>query len=190
MIINHSIDSGTVLPYIKKAQERGYDVIVTNTNDNRRDGKRIEQSGSPEEHANTVWDKVILPSNAKSIAVVAHSYGGIVTTELAGKYKEDFDQKVFAVALTDSVHGSRDVTSRLREIGINFVGSNDPVGKDQRSYDGDIKRVSAGHPKHEYTSWACIESLFEFVDEKYEKFTNAQVPGSPPSKKTKSEDEL
>lgn len=165
--------------------------MITNTNDNRRGGTRIEQSGSPEEHARIVWEKIVKPSNAKSIAVVAHSYGGVVTTELAMKYKDDFDKKVFAVALTDSVHGSRGVSSRLKDIGINFVSSSDPVGEDQRSYgDNDIKRVSAGHPKHEFTSWACIESLFEFVDKKYEAFANAATSGSPPAKKTKSEDEL
>lgn len=188
MIINHSIDSGTVLPYIKKAQERGFDVIVTNTNDNYRDGKRIEKSGNPEEHAKTVWEQIVQPCDPKSIAVVAHSYGGVVATDLARRFKKDFEEKVFAIALTDSVHGSRDVSSNLQKISINFVGSNDPVGKEQKNYGEGIKRVSAGHPKHEYTSWACIDSLFDFVDEKYELFTKKEEVGSPSPKKVKPDE--
>lgn len=189
MVINHSTDSGTVLPYIRKAQDRGYDVIVTNTNDNYRDGKRIEKSASPEEHANTVWEDIVRACNPKAVAVVAHSYGGVVVTELARKYKNDFDEKVFAVAFTDSVHGSRGLTKRLIEIGINFVSSNDPLGKQQGNSDENIRKVSAGHPKHEYTSWACIDELFRFIDEKHELFANVGI-GSPPSKKEKLDDEL
>ncbi|CRL02422.1 CLUMA_CG015132, isoform A [Clunio marinus] len=105
LIINHSLDSGSILPYIKKAQEQGYEIVVTNTNDNHRDGKIIQDSGSPDEHAKTVWRKIVQPANAKSIAVVAHSYGGHISNVLSKMFKEDFDSKVFAVALTDSVHG-------------------------------------------------------------------------------------
>lgn len=36
LIINDNLKSGTQLPYIKKAKELGYGIIVLNTNDNRR----------------------------------------------------------------------------------------------------------------------------------------------------------
>lgn len=186
LIINHSLDSGTILPYLKKAQERGFDIIVTNTNDNYRDGKRIEGSGNPEEHARNVWEKIIMESDPKSIAIVAHSYGGIVTSELARKFQKDFEKKVVAVAFTDSVHGSRGLSSHIVKNGINFVSSNDPLGHELRSHEDDIKRVSAGHPKHEYTSWACIEALFKFIDGKYHELEeNGQTPVY---KRTKTEE--
>ena len=35
---------------------------------------------------------------------MAHSYGGIVTVELAQEFLNDFKQKVVAVMFTDSVH--------------------------------------------------------------------------------------
>jgi hypothetical protein len=147
LIINHCLDSGTILPYIKEAEKRGYEVVVTNTNDNRRDGHSIKGSRNPEEHANTVWETIIQPANAKSIAVVAHSYGGHVAHVLSKNYKEDFEKKVFVVALTDSVGSSN---RRLDKIGTNFVSSNKPAGTPLRS-DG-MPLVSAGHPKHEMTS--------------------------------------
>lgn len=34
LIINHSLDHGTQIPYIRRAKELGYEVLITNTNDN------------------------------------------------------------------------------------------------------------------------------------------------------------
>lgn len=89
-----------MLPYIKRARAEGYEILITNTNDNRRNGKPIEGSGSPEEHGATAWKEIVQNSNAKSIAIVAHSAGGFVTSALSKSFKEDFDKKVFAVAFT------------------------------------------------------------------------------------------
>lgn len=131
------------------------------------------------------------PSNAKSIAVVAHSYGGHVACDLSHKFKDDFDSKVFAVALTDSVHGSSNKNNRLSKIGINFVSSDKPLGEEERSYSGDMPRVSAGHQKHEMTSYACMEALFEFVQKRYnEERGGGSGSGSPEQKKPKNDEEL
>ncbi|KAG5682205.1 hypothetical protein PVAND_011571 [Polypedilum vanderplanki] len=157
LIINDSLDKGTVLPYIKRAREYGYEVIVTNTNDKKIGGR------NPEEHAQNVWN--LFTSKSKHIAIVAHSYGGVVVTDLAEKFKKDFDEKVFAVAFTDSVHGSRSVSSRLIDIGVNFVSSDAPLNEKLQSYN-DIERRSAGTPKHELTSYQCMEKLFEFILQK------------------------
>lgn len=110
LIINHSTDHGTQIPYIKKAIELGYDVLVTNTNNNYRieNKKRIalEGNSSPEEHIISVWDQLIAPvfDTIESFAVVAHSYGGVATLEMAGNYPDEFLSKCFAVGFTDSVH--------------------------------------------------------------------------------------
>ena len=44
LIINDNLNSGTQIPYVKKARELGYGVIVLNTNDNHRmiNGKQKE----------------------------------------------------------------------------------------------------------------------------------------------------
>ena len=166
---------------------------MTNTNDNSRNGKRIEGSESPEKHAYTVWEKIVQPANAKTIAVVAHSYGGHVAGALSNKYSEDFESKVIAVALTDSVHGSRDLNPRLSKIGINFVSSHDPLGTPQENYNNDMPRVSAGHPKHEMTSYSCMEALFEFLEKRFEEERGSgdgKEAGSesPESKKQKTDE--
>lgn len=110
LIINHSIDHGTQIPYIKRAVELGYDVIVTNTNHRYRikEGERVYLDGheSPEEHINSVWEQLIDPAfeSIDSFAVVAHSYGGVATLSMAKNHPKAFVEKCFAVAFTDSVH--------------------------------------------------------------------------------------
>lgn len=43
LIINDNLNSGTQIPYIKKAKQLGYGIIVLNTNDNRRVIKGISK---------------------------------------------------------------------------------------------------------------------------------------------------
>lgn len=110
LIINQSIDHGTQIPYIKRAVELGYDVLVTNTNHNDRmkDGERIylDGNGSPEQHIESVWDQLIEPAldTIDSFAVVAHSYGGVVTLRMINSHPRAFLEKCFAIGFTDSVH--------------------------------------------------------------------------------------
>ncbi|CAO1415718.1 unnamed protein product [Diamesa serratosioi] len=189
LIINHSLDAGTILPYIQKARALGYEILVTNTNDNYRNKKPIPGSESPENHAVSVWEKIVKPANAEAIAIVAHSYGGHIAIDLGEKYVKDFEDKVFAVALTDSVHSSYSLTPKLRAVGINYVGSDKPLDTPEYDLHGDIKRVSAGHSKHEMTSYSCIESLFDFVEEKYKEMKAADEPIKKESIETEAGDE-
>jgi hypothetical protein len=85
LIINESLNHGTQIPYIKKARALGYEVLVTNTNDNFRmmDGQRKAlKLKTPEEHISHVFDTIVVPSKAESIAIVAHSYGGVLTVNM------------------------------------------------------------------------------------------------------------
>ncbi|XP_076339803.1 cotranscriptional regulator ARB2A homolog isoform X2 [Tachypleus tridentatus] len=178
LIINDCINSGTQLPFIKRAQGLGYGVVVLNTNDNTRiaDGKKvfIRGSESPEKHATYVWKEIIQKAAARHIAVVAHSYGGVVLMDLVKKFEKFFHDRVFAVALTDSVHSIRHqmvAQSSLRwlqKVACNWVSSPEPLDTPMRIRDSnDLPRVSAGHPSHEMTSWSSFTSIFEFLDNKY-----------------------
>jgi len=183
LIINHSLDAGTVLPYVKRAQKLGYEVIITNTNDNYRGKEALFDSRSPEEHAYTAWKTFVQPANAETIVVVAHSYGGHVVCDLGNNFPKDFKERVIAVAFTDSVHYVRSINKRVSEIGMNFVASDKPLGTPVDARDNrDMPRVSAGHTKHEMTSYSCIDALFEFVQKRFE----AERGGSPDAKKAKT----
>lgn len=121
LIINQSFNHGTQIPYIKRAIELGYDVLVTNTNHNYgvEDDERIRLKGneSPEDHIKTVWKELIEPAfdTIESFAVVAHSYGGVVTLKMIEEHPDEFIQKCFGIAFTDSVHYARRLDGEIQE---------------------------------------------------------------------------
>ncbi|KAM3958377.1 FAM172 family protein homolog CG10038 [Aphomia sociella] len=171
LIINECLDMGTQVPYIRRAISRGYGVMVLNTNDNYLpNGNKIQFSGTAEEHTRYVWDTYIKKSKASSILIVAHSYGGVVTLTLADQLKNEFDNKVKAIAFTDSVHAFSNIkiSKHFKEISRNWISSSAPLDTPMNTPDFDCTRVSAGHPKHEMTSYACIDSVFKFFEEKLE----------------------
>lgn len=82
LIINESLNHGTQIPYIDEAKKLGYEVLVLNTNDNQRNGRDITGHSSPTTHAISVWTQFVANANIDSIAIVAHSYGGVVAMDL------------------------------------------------------------------------------------------------------------
>ncbi|XP_058822561.1 FAM172 family protein homolog CG10038 isoform X2 [Topomyia yanbarensis] len=189
LIINHCLDSGTQIPYINKGRDLGYEVLLTNTNDNYRkvgsSSKGIKGSRNPTEHAVSVFEKHVIATDPEAVAIVAHSYGGVVTVELAQKFPQFFKEKVFAVGFTDSVHSSSLVPEVLIGIGRNWVTSKEPLDTTLTISKHDLPRYSAGHIKHEMTSYSCMDALFKFFEERYEQFKVKDA--GPDSKKLKSD---
>jgi len=170
LIMNEDLDHGSVLPFLREAKEKDWGVIVMNTNLNDIDGESIEGSEEPEVHGETVWKTMIAPAKASKVVVVAHSYGGIVAMHLASTFGEEWVRRVAGLLLTDSVHGrltgNPATDSHLIEIGQNWVSSDDPVGTPVSSVfvrKGGIPLVSAGHSKHEWTTWAACGQIFEVI---------------------------
>ncbi|KAH8306448.1 hypothetical protein KR018_011557 [Drosophila ironensis] len=178
LIINNSLDHGTQLPYVRKAQKLGYDILITNTNDCRRfyDGKDNPIKGveTAPQHAKYVWKNIVVPSAPESVAIVAHSYGGCLTMDLADQFADFFKEKVFAIALTDAVMGSVQDGNReyMSEVACDWVSSRNPLDTPISASKGSIRKVSAGHTKHEWTSYSAIDSVFKFLEEKYQQRSN------------------
>lgn len=194
MIINNSLDHGTQLPYIKRAQKLGYDILVTNTNDTKRivNGKEHAIKGleTSQHHANYVFEHIIIPSNPESVAIVAHSFGATVVRDLvseasatsseshlnfllqAEKFPDFFKEKVFAIALTDGYVGKPPHSCKDYFLNVtrNWVTSLDPIDTEISGGPKDqcIPSLSAGHPLHEWSSYSAIESVFTFFEGKYE----------------------
>ncbi|XP_053669677.1 FAM172 family protein homolog CG10038 [Anopheles nili] len=192
LIINDCLDSGTQIPYINKGRELGYEVLLLNTNDNYRTvngvRKPIRGSRNPTEHAVTVLEKYIQASNPESVAIVAHSYGGVVTVELAQRFPDFFKQKIFAVGFTDSVHAGSLVPDVLKKITRNWVTAKDPLDTPLTITKHDIPRHSAGHIKHEMTSYSCMSALFDFLEMRYAAFREAGSVTEPQPKKAKGDE--
>ncbi|KAK3097403.1 hypothetical protein FSP39_009330 [Pinctada imbricata] len=177
LIINDCLDSGTQFPYIKWGIENNYGIIVANTNINEAtvNGQEVEIRGSksPEMHTESIWKGFVQNAKAKQIAIVAHSYGGVCTLELAIKFTNEFKDRVFAVALTDSVHSlghqeaSEEVIEYYKERAKNWASSYDPLDTPLETRLDSCPTVSAGTDKHEYTSFSCMHSVFKFFEEKF-----------------------
>lgn len=174
LIVNDSLTSGTQLPFIKRAINEGYGVVVTNTNQNYifdSSGNKlpIKNSNSPQEHGAYVWKHFILQCKAKHIAIVAHSAGGGVTSGLVNRFKDDFIERVFAIALTDSILSIRygfdkTLEKHLLKITCNWVANRNPLDTPIQADGNVIQEVSAGTLRHEETSWCAYESIFAFFD--------------------------
>jgi len=166
LIINEDLSKGTMLPYIKHIHSRGWGVIVTNGNHNKDDESDNEIPGSetPEQHAATVWSELVTGCQAERILIIAHSYGGVVTQSLASHpgLGPQVRARVAAVLFTDSVHYG--AAKWLGSVARNYVTSDEPVGTPLDRGRGDVPQYSAGHTKHEWTSWAAMDMIFADMD--------------------------
>uniref|UniRef100_A0A0K8UX46 UPF0528 protein CG10038 n=3 Tax=Bactrocera latifrons TaxID=174628 RepID=A0A0K8UX46_BACLA len=124
--------------------------------------------------------------NPGSVAIVAHSYGGAIAMDLVNRFTKFFEDKVFAIALTDSAHFQIPVKAKhvVLDIACNWVSSSAPLDSEIYTGEGEMHTVSAGHPKHEWTSYSAFESVFKFLEEKYERSQEIEST----SKKAKTED--
>ncbi|CAI2169373.1 11202_t:CDS:10 [Funneliformis geosporum] len=178
VIINDSLELGTMFPYIKKAQDLKWGIIIFNPNANigrvTKNGEvigfaRIKGSESPQDHCLYVWDRFVRKTIAKRILIVAHSFGGICTSYMIDHFANDFRSRVKGIALTDSVHSFGMIPKHsdkwFRGCTTNWIKSPLPLNEPVREANGfyGCHCTSAGHPKHEYTSGAAIEPVFEFL---------------------------
>ncbi|CAB3984089.1 Hypothetical predicted protein [Paramuricea clavata] len=196
LIINDCLDHGTQIPYIKKAIQEGYGVVVTNTNQNeavlvnakgKKTYKTIKESESPEKHFSYVWKNIIEKTQASKIFAVAHSYGGYLVVNYFSRFP-DILKRVVAVAFTDSVHSLNfDSKANVRKWflsnSVNWVTSYEDLDTPMSHQEDKkhITRVSAGTTKHEETSWKAMESVFKY-------FHNKEVDSNKPSDETKKND--
>ncbi|XP_045103285.1 cotranscriptional regulator FAM172A-like [Portunus trituberculatus] len=169
LIINDSLKSGSQIPFIQEAQKEGYGVVVTNTNDNHHhELGLVRGSEHPEAHILHVWKHYIYPAKAKHIAFIVHSNGGRLVSLLYPQVEEQFNGRVFAVAMTDSNHyferHARYVG--LQKVSRNWACNRRPLDTPLRTNNGDVVRVSAGTKVHEETSWLCFNSIFKYLRER------------------------
>ncbi|KAI1705205.1 Cotranscriptional regulator protein [Ditylenchus destructor] len=200
LIINEGLDVGSQLPYIRECQKRGWGVIVMNTNDNicyhyptkSQSSSQNSAKGHPETseaHGLYVWQKLVQPKcfndHELKVAIVAHSYGGIVTMEIlrdmAYKIKridEDAESNeciqaldalkaLKCICLTDAIFDEQ-VASWMKPRAPkirNWVTSALPL--DTKLPKRSSIAFSAGTDEHERTSPAAISSAFKFIEESF-----------------------
>ncbi|XP_052098240.1 cotranscriptional regulator FAM172A-like isoform X2 [Mytilus californianus] len=186
LIMNDCLDSGTQLPYIRWAMSNGYGVIVANTNINTatvgKAKKKIRGSESPEKHTTYLWETFVQPAQAKNVAIVAHSYGGVCVLNLVNTFLKEFKERVFAMAFTDSVHSfqhqetTEETISFFVERGVNWASSYDKLDTKLKTHIDYTPTLSAGTDKHALTSYTSMKSIFKFITKKYCEHTGTPLP--------------
>ncbi|XP_016960073.2 FAM172 family protein homolog CG10038 [Drosophila biarmipes] len=181
LIIYNSLDHGSQISYVRRAQQLGYDLLVTNANDctrfcienrNATNAKNVEERFL--EHSKYVWENIVMPSDPESVALVAHSYGSRLILDLVDRFSAFFRERVFAIAFTDANMGSPQAKNRdyLCEVSCDWVASQLPLDTPISHLSHSIRKVSAGHPQHEGTSRSAIDSIIRFIEDKCEQRRN------------------
>ncbi|XP_070542343.1 cotranscriptional regulator ARB2A homolog [Ptychodera flava] len=180
LIININLESGTQIPYIRRAKENGYGVIVFNTNENYEDRQKkipIRENSTPEDHTQYVWDNFVMKSKAKHVVMVAHSYGGLCVTSLCASREKEFYRKVTVVAMTESIHSlhlqeaPHPMIRWFSKFAVNWVTSEEPCDTPIPMDLLEVPKRSAGTKKHEETSWKSIDAVFKYFAEAVSKAT-------------------
>mmetsp|Transcript_41427 Transcript_41427/g.81209 ORF Transcript_41427/g.81209 Transcript_41427/m.81209 type:complete len:313 (+) Transcript_41427:31-969(+) len=186
LAISESLESGTVLPFLERAKQRGWEVLCLDPNyaDPKKDG--MPQSVSAVEHVLCSFDHLLASCPARQIVFVCHSAGGQGILELLRHRTSLVLPRTVAVALTDAVHTSLHAPFTVPDPVLKFLASHsrdwvasnlpldspvkpseDNLAQGMRScFDsGDpISLVSAGSPDHIWTSYCAMESIFAFLD--------------------------
>lgn len=171
--INDNLDQGTMIPYINQALNLGYSILILNPNI-RKDpftGKEIPINSTSQSHCNYVWEKIVKKTKAREIFVAAHSFGGVCTVNLIKTHSPFFKKRVKAIALLDSVHKTVtelnfDQRKYFQTVSKNWKKSKKALSTPLPSTTEGCTCVSAGDPRHEYTSSAAIGDVFMFFNSK------------------------
>jgi len=170
--LNASLDIGSMIPYINWANNMGFSILIMNPN-MRIDpdtGKSIKYCQSMDQHCLYVWKTFMKTCRAKNVYIVAHSAGGYCLTALLAQNTKEFIERVRKVALTDSFLGSvdnPDAKKFIHERTIHFAASAHPLGHPLGKEISGMPKVSAGHPKHEYTSGCAKTLIFNLFEKDY-----------------------
>ncbi|XP_073443749.1 cotranscriptional regulator ARB2A isoform X4 [Dendrobates tinctorius] len=188
LIINEDLNSGTQIPYIKKAMEEGFAVIVLNPNENYIEvekSKPLAQQQSPDSSDEPAEKRErkerILKDNKKRRDFYEKYRNPQKEKETMQLYiRENGSPEEHALYVWDnfiSKSPAENVFFVAHSYGglafvelncCNWVSSSEPLDTPVESMLPDCPRVSAGTERHELTSWKSFSSIFKFFTDALE----------------------
>ena len=146
LCFDEGLDKGSMLPYVAKARELGYGVLILrpNTNSvidpNTKAKIPIRGSESPEVHALCVWENIVpLAANLQNISLLGYGNGASLCHEIF--LKSCLSQDLNIVNAVVTIEASQlveqddpfDIKDHLSKIAVNFEESeSSPKGYDLR----------------------------------------------------------
>ncbi|XP_058633441.1 cotranscriptional regulator FAM172A homolog isoform X3 [Onychostoma macrolepis] len=183
LIINEDLNSGTQIPFINRAKEEGYGVIVLNPNENSLEVEKVpdpakkpspdasdepaEKRERKEERENKkkkdFYEKYRNPQKEREMEHIPIRENS--TPEEHTLYVWDhFISKSLAKNVFIVAH-SYGGLSFVNLHCCNWVSSPEPLDTLVDPMLNDCPRVSAGTEKHELTSWKSFHSIFKFFSD-------------------------
>ena len=176
--INEGLELGSMLPIIDVCRDANIPVLVMNPNYNKDPETQvtIPHNSTMAEHAVFVWKNYVEPSGFDKISIIAHSAGGGCLSEIIRVFPETFFTKVHKIAYTDSFVIPRNRLTFKQKVfmfgnAVHYAKSDKPLGTilASDSNKNTCPIVSAGHPRHEYTTGTSqyeIMGLFGYLDKR------------------------
>ncbi|CAJ0828843.1 8803_t:CDS:10, partial [Entrophospora sp. SA101] len=178
VMIDVSINDGSMISYVKRAREMGFSVIIVNPNEVFwYKGKAVVRSETPESHTNYVFENFVIPSSANKIFIVANSYGGHCAVDVMQNFFELLKNRVKGIEFTETTHSIDFVKTILVRYWIikncrNWLMSSEPAGSEIRDSRFGCISFSSGAENNEFVTYEVIDRVFEHVAKKLEQLEN------------------
>ncbi|KAJ1366728.1 hypothetical protein KIN20_027482 [Parelaphostrongylus tenuis] len=167
LILNEGLNVGSQVPYIQRAHDNDWGVILCNTNTSE------EFCGYPQQHLRAVYDQLLSGTTSiQRVLVVAHSRGGQDFVLAFPHFKND--DRIVAVCLTDSInfempHCLTEEANSKGPVFINWIANSDirqTCGSDGDMVDvfSRVHQIYAGTTEHERTSYSALNSVFYVLE--------------------------
>ncbi|KAE9417288.1 hypothetical protein Angca_007577, partial [Angiostrongylus cantonensis] len=163
LILNEGLNVGSQIPYIQRAHNNDWGVILcnTNTDENFRE--------YPRQHLRAVYDQLLSGTSIQRILVVAHSRGGQDFAYAFPYFKND--ERFVVVSLTDSLHFKMpDGSSEAKgPVFINWTADSSfqqisISDEDNANMFSRVHQIYAGTTEHERTSHCAFSSVFYVLE--------------------------
>ncbi|CAG8485701.1 9889_t:CDS:10, partial [Dentiscutata heterogama] len=193
-LIDISVIDGSMINYAKRALDLGFSIVMLNPNEvfwykgkgvlilpkTTAPFDTIPGSESPEAHTSYVFENILMnikspiphrPSAAQKIFIVANSYGGHCAIDVMQNHFNELSERVKAIEFTVSAHSIDFVkTDRMkvwiREHCRNWLMSDLPIGEEIIDTRFGCHSFSSGSELIEYITYAVIDLVFKFIENK------------------------
>ncbi|KAG0027487.1 hypothetical protein BGZ81_005529 [Podila clonocystis] len=157
-------------PYIQKAKELGWAVILCDPNHALKD-QQPQSERTRAQHVQRVWEDIVVPSKAESVMIAAFSAGTWSTMYLFDNNKGEFISRVRGVALMDGATGAELLKYRG---GLWFKNHSHAFVLNERKDSPDNVEEVPDARDHDTVPGAAIGRVFKYLKDKLDEYEKSE----------------
>ncbi|KAF9332422.1 hypothetical protein BG006_004707 [Podila minutissima] len=157
-------------PYIQKAKELGWAVILCDPNHTLKD-QQPQSERTRAHHVQRVWEDIVVPSKAESVMIAAFSAGTWSTLYLFDNNRGEFINRVRGVALMDGATGAELLKYRG---GLWFKSHSHAFVLNERKKSLDNVEEVPDARDHDTVPGAAIGRVFEYLKDKLDEYEKSE----------------